>query len=68
MLSIGLHIEFFVFDYDSLPYVLSLFFCSWETFPLVALDKIIISKIIDQIPSDFSLEKVFTSLLVLCQK
>ena len=33
-------IEFFVFDYDSLPYLLSLFFLSGVTFPLVALDRI----------------------------
>ena len=32
--------EFFVYDYDSLPYLLSLFFWSGVTFPLVALDKI----------------------------
>ena len=32
-------IEFFVFDYDSLPYLLSLFFWSGVVFPLVALDK-----------------------------
>ena len=32
-------IEFFVFDYDSPPNLLSLFF--WITFPLVALGKII---------------------------
>ena len=41
VLSIGF-IEFFVFDYDSLPYLLSLFFWSGVTFPLVALDKIYI--------------------------
>ena len=33
-------IEFFVFDSDSLPCLLSLFFWSGVTFPLVALDKI----------------------------
>ena len=35
-------IEFFVFEYGSLPYVpvLSLFFYSGVAFPLVALDKI----------------------------
>ena len=32
-------IEFFVFDYDSLPYLLALFFLLGVTFPLVALDK-----------------------------
>ena len=32
-------IEFFVFDCDSLPYLLSLFFLSRVTFPLVAADK-----------------------------
>ena len=35
-------IEFFVFDYGSLPYIVSLFFWSGVTFPLVALDKITI--------------------------
>ena len=33
-------IEFFVFDYDTLPDLLSLFFWSGVIFPLVALDKI----------------------------
>ena len=33
-------IEFFVFDYDSLPYLLSLFIWLGDTFPLAALDKI----------------------------
>ena len=33
-------IEFFVFDYDCIPYLLSLFFWFGVTFPLVALDKI----------------------------
>ena len=33
-------IEFFVFDYESLPYLLSLFFWWRVTFPLAALDKI----------------------------
>ena len=33
-------IEFFVFDYGSLPYLLSLFFWSEVTFPLDAIDKI----------------------------
>ena len=33
-------IEFFVFDYDSLPCLPSLFFWSGVTFPLVAPDKI----------------------------
>ena len=33
-------IEFFVFDYDSLPYILALFFWLGVPFPLVALDKI----------------------------
>ena len=32
-------IELFVFDYKSLPYLLSLFFWSAVTFLLVALDK-----------------------------
>ena len=31
---------FIVFDYDFLPYLLSLFFCLGVTFPVVALDKI----------------------------
>ena len=35
-------IEFFVFDYGFLPYLLALFFCSQVTFPLVALDNIIV--------------------------
>ena len=34
-------IDFFVFNYDSLPYLLSLFFWWGVTFPLVALDKIV---------------------------
>ena len=33
-------IEFFLFNYGSLPYLLSLFFCMGVTFPLVALDEI----------------------------
>ena len=33
-------IEFFVFDYGSHPYLLSVVFWSGVTFPLVALDKI----------------------------
>ena len=32
-------IKFFLFDYGSLPYLLSLLFFSGVTFPLVALDK-----------------------------
>ena len=34
--------EFFVFDPDPLSYFLALFFWSGATFPLVALDKILI--------------------------
>ena len=33
-------IKFFVYDYDSLPYLLSLFFWLGVPFPLVAPDKI----------------------------
>ena len=42
-------IEFFVSDYDSLPYLLSLFFWSGGTFPLVALDKILMSSNVTRI-------------------
>ena len=34
-------IDFFVFDYSSLPYLLSLFFWLEVPFPLVALDKVL---------------------------
>ena len=37
-------IKFFVFDCDSFPYLLSLFFWSGIIFPLVALDKILREK------------------------
>ena len=35
-------IEFFVVDYGSLPYLLSLFFWLGVTFPLVATDKTVV--------------------------
>ena len=43
-------IEFFVFDYDSLPYLLKLFFF-WlrVTFPLVALDKFFLMHLMELI-------------------
>ena len=56
--------EFFIFDYGSLPYILKLYFWLGVTFPLVALDKIYVRPV----PSSFFVKERNESHLFIVKK